>query len=95
VVAPWFRSASGTTPRASSAPLAKGSGNRAAPTAPDWSAAVMFGNGTLAKWTRLGLMPCSARTDAASRYRMFLGALMAMVLPTRPDRSVTFESGMA
>ena len=54
----------------------------------------MLGNGMLAKCTTPGLMPCSARTDAASRYRMFLGALMAMVLPLRPDRSVTFEPGI-
>ena len=62
--------------------------------APDWSLVAMAGNGMLVKFTRLGLTPCSARTDAASRYRMFLGALMAMVLPSSPDRSVTFEPGI-
>ena len=49
MVAPWSRSASGTPPWASSAPLAYGSGITAALTAADLSSSGISGNGMLAR----------------------------------------------
>jgi hypothetical protein len=44
------------------------------------SAAAIAGSGmSLTKCTSLGDSPCSASTDAASKYRMFFGALIPMV----------------
>jgi hypothetical protein len=48
--------------------------------APELSSAGICGNGTMANFTDVGLIPCAAIIDAASRYRMFLGALMAINL---------------
>jgi hypothetical protein len=48
----------------------------------------------LAKCTLCGDTPCSARTDAVSRYKMLFGALIATVWPLRSARVVTGESGM-
>ena len=40
-------------------------------------------------------IPCSASTDAASRYRMFLGALMAMVWFCNSARVLTLRVTLA
>ena len=83
MVAPWSRSTSGTAPSACSAMLANGSGSTAASIWPALSAAGIAGNGMLVtNFTEPGAIPCSARTEAVSRYRMFFGALIAIVLPS-------------
>src|SRR6266568_2982117 len=69
-------------------------GGAAALTAPDLSSSGISGNGMLAKCTLLGDTPCPVRTDAVSRKRMLLGALIATVWPLRPARVVTGESGI-
>ena len=58
--------------------LANGSGSTAASILPALSAAGIAGNGMLVtNFTESGEIPCSARTEAVSRYRMFFGALIA------------------
>ena len=82
-------------PWACSAPLANGSGVTAAPMAPDFSSVAIAGNGTLVNFTDARGIPCSASTDAASRYRMFLGALMAMVWFCNSARVLTLRVTLA
>ncbi len=95
MVAPWFRSASGTAPSVSSAMLANGSGSTAASTAPALRAAGIWGNEyVLTKRTAFGAIPCSCRTDAASRCKMLSGALMATVRPFNCARDLIGESGI-
>ena len=96
MVAPWSKSASGTAPSASSAMLPNGSAKTAAPNAPALSSAGIAGNPFLAttKCTCAGGIPCSASTEAASRYRMFSGALMPTVWPFSSPRVLIREPGM-
>jgi len=96
VVAPWSRSANGTAPTASSATLPNGSANTAALNAPALSSAGMAGNPFFAmtKRTSLGGIPCSVSSDAASRYRMFFGALTAIVRPFSSPRVLIREPGI-
>jgi hypothetical protein len=50
----------------------------------------MAGKGKLVtNFTESGESPCSARTEAVSRYRMFFGALIATVRPVRSASDLT------
>jgi hypothetical protein len=95
VVAPWSRSTGGTAPSACSATLANGSGSTAASIVPALSPAGIPGNGMLVtNLTEFTGIPCSARTEATRRYRMFFGALIAMVRPRRSASDLIGESGL-
>jgi len=48
----------------------------------------------MTKRTSAGGIPCPVSTDAASRYRMFFGALMPTVRPFSSPRVLTGECGI-